>query len=92
VGASGAISGLLGALLVLAPRADIRVGLPFTTAGRAWNLPAPALVGFWAGLQIGLLLFTSGSGLPVHLGGFAYGLAFGWLLSLVPARQPASVS
>lgn len=73
VGASGAISAVMGAYLVMFPRAQILTLLwliiPFT-----FYLPAYVYLGYWAVLQ-----FVSGlgSGSQVafwaHLGGFAWG-------------------
>lgn len=77
VGASGAISGILGAYLVLFPGNRVTVLLFnfFPTALSAWMV-----IGFWFVMQVGGGLFgwsSSGVAYLVHLGGFAVG----WLWS-----------
>lgn len=80
IGASGAISGVLGAYLLLHPFARIRVlimPLPFFI--RVVNIPAVAVLGFWF-----LIQFLSGLASPAdqggvafwaHIGGFVAGVA-----------------
>ncbi len=81
VGASGAVSGALGAYLILFPGARVWTLVIF---GFFWRLvPVPALVvlGFWIVLQVLNGLFTFGSGEPggvaflAHVGGFVAGMA-----------------
>ncbi|MEO8443448.1 MAG: rhomboid family intramembrane serine protease [Gammaproteobacteria bacterium] len=76
VGASGAISGVLGAYLVLHPRAEIRVVLP--VAGPLLQLPAWVVLSWWFCLQ---LVYTNlsevasgGIAFRAHVGGFICGL------------------
>jgi membrane associated rhomboid family serine protease len=87
VGASGAIAGVLGAYLVLYPRARIRsivfVFLFFTLV----DVPAVAFLGVWIVLQlwlggVGLLAPADAGGVAffAHVGGFAFGLLVAWLL------------
>ncbi|MCY3981181.1 MAG: rhomboid family intramembrane serine protease [Alphaproteobacteria bacterium] len=75
IGASGAISGILGAHLVLKPRARILV-LLFVAPLR---LPAWMLVVGWFAVQCFFGLSTFGTDGPVaywaHIGGFAAGIA-----------------
>lgn len=74
VGASGAIAGVLGAYLVLFPKARV-ISLYFI-----WiiALPASLILGFWIILQIinSLLMESHGGGVAyaAHIGGFATGL------------------
>lgn len=80
IGASGAISGILGAYFVLYPRAyvDIYWFLPFVWAD-FFSLRALYFLGVWIGLQI-LLLFTSTAAqvaLWAHIGGFIFGAGVG---------------
>ncbi|MEO8224639.1 MAG: rhomboid family intramembrane serine protease [Gammaproteobacteria bacterium] len=76
IGASGAISGVLGAYLVLHPRAEIRVALP--GIGPLLQLPAWVILTAWFCVQ---LLYTNLSEAPsggiafrAHVGGFTCGL------------------
>jgi membrane associated rhomboid family serine protease len=76
VGASGAIAGVLGAYLVLYPRAPITVFVGFLLI----SLPAWVVVGFWFLLQLSggwaaLGLDTSsGVAFFAHIGGFLAGV------------------
>ena len=89
IGASGAISGILGAYLVLSPRARILV-LFFVVPLR---LPAWMLVAGWFVVQLvfGLSTFGDAEGVAywAHIGGFAAGIA---LLSLFRRRTAARQS
>jgi len=86
VGASGAISGVLGAYLVLFPRAKI---LTFMMLGFFWrmtHISAKWFLPFWLVFQNLLPLFIGGFGVAgggvaylAHIGGFAIGLATGFL-------------
>jgi membrane associated rhomboid family serine protease len=76
VGASGAIAGVLGAYLVLYPRAPITVFVFFFLI----SLPAWVVVGFWFLLQLSggwaALGLDTGSGVAffAHIGGFLAGV------------------
>lgn len=93
LGASGAISGLLGYALLRAPHARVRVAYwvlaPLQGQNRAGrtSLPLPVAVLAWLMLQVvsALLAGESGSSVsyPAHLGGFAGGLVMGLLLGSV---------
>jgi len=81
VGASGAISGILGAYLVLFPRARV---LTLVTAFYFWSVarvPAAVYLGFWILLQFlyGTLFWVAGESSTVaywaHVGGFLVGAA-----------------
>jgi membrane associated rhomboid family serine protease len=69
IGASGAISGVLGAYLLLFPRARVLVLFPIWIFWRVFYVPALLLLVFWFGMQ---LL----SGLAVHSAGISGGVAF----------------
>jgi membrane associated rhomboid family serine protease len=76
VGASGAISGVLGAYLVLHPRSNIKV-LVFLIIITVINVPAFVVLGFWI---VGQLISSAGvdAGQPgvafiAHIGGFVAG-------------------
>jgi membrane associated rhomboid family serine protease len=88
LGASGAISGVLGGYLLLFPRNRVRV---LTRAGVA-SVPAIVVLGFWIFIQlisgVGSLARTSESGgvaYMAHIGGFVAGLA---LVKLMASRRP----
>ena len=77
IGASGAISGVLGAYLVLHPRANIRVFVWIIIYFSVWNLPAFIVLGFWFGGQL-LSSMNVDPGEPgiafmAHIGGFVAG-------------------
>ncbi|MBT6346571.1 MAG: rhomboid family intramembrane serine protease [Nitrospina sp.] len=76
VGASGAISGILGAYLVLFPFARIKT---FIFLGFFWTIarvPAIALLLIWIGLQIWNSVSTGAGGTAwfAHIGGFVAGV------------------
>ena len=95
VGASGAISGVLGAYIVLYPRARVTTLLFLLFFVTFIEVPAVVLLGFWIILQLfsGLgSLGHSGSGTAhwAHIGGFAAGyltLRFWLAKDLVLARR-----
>ncbi len=78
VGASGAIAGVMGAYIVLHPRADITCLLFFFFITFV-TLPAKIVLGLWFFYQIlmSLLGSTSGGGVAwlAHVGGFVFGWA-----------------
>ncbi|MBK9130814.1 MAG: rhomboid family intramembrane serine protease [Gammaproteobacteria bacterium] len=79
VGASGAISGVLGAYLLLYPHARVQVLVPFGFIMHMMSLPALLVLGFWFLLQlISSAAATAGEGGTAwfaHLGGFVAGMA-----------------
>jgi len=85
VGASGAIAGVMGAYLVLFPRARILglVGI--------FPLPLPAWVflGFWFVSQF--LGGSDGVAYAAHIGGFLFGMAVGGLVRGATPRPPEPV-
>jgi membrane associated rhomboid family serine protease len=79
VGASGAISGVLGAYILRFPRAKIFVLFPlFIWIWRMFSVPAFIVLGFWILVQLANgLYFSSASGGVAwfaHIGGFFAGL------------------
>ena len=84
VGASGAIAGVLGAYLVLFPRARI-ISLVFLFYFiQTVEMPASVILGFWIVLQVlNSLLMTArvggGVAYAAHVGGFAAGVALIYL-------------
>lgn len=77
VGASGAISGVLGAYLLLYPRASVLVGIPIFIYLHTVRLPAMWVLGAWFGLQLFSSLTAGGEGgvaFGAHIGGFIAGM------------------
>jgi membrane associated rhomboid family serine protease len=78
IGASGAISGVLGAYLLLYPRAHVLVLIPMGFFTRTMYLPAMVVLGFWFVLQlINSALADPGKGgvaFGAHIGGFIAGM------------------
>ncbi len=78
VGASGAISGVLGAYLLLFPRNRVLVLVPFGFILKVISLPAVWVLGLWFTIQLlSSLLAPAGEGgvaFRAHLGGFIAGL------------------
>lgn len=88
IGASGAIAGVLGAYLVLFPRAHVLVLLPLGFFSQLIRLPALLVLGFWFVLQFllgGLAQPTDQGGVAywAHIGGFVAGVV---LIFLIPRR------
>ena len=80
VGASGAISGVLGAYLLLFPHAQVMVLIPLGMFTRTMYVPAGFVLGFWFVLQLlsgGMSLGQGGGGVAffAHIGGFIAGMA-----------------
>jgi membrane associated rhomboid family serine protease len=84
IGASGAIAGVLGAYLVLYPRARVWVLVPFLIF-LPLRLPAWLVLGFWFALQA---VYSSGGGVSdagtvayaAHVVGFLAGMLLAWPL------------
>ncbi|HSQ78403.1 MAG TPA: rhomboid family intramembrane serine protease [Nitrospirota bacterium] len=79
IGASGAISGVLGAYLMLYPRARVVTLVVFGFYVRTVQLPAMFVLGFWFVLQFLNALISAGTGEGIawyaHVGGFVTGMA-----------------
>ena len=86
IGASGAISGVLGAYLLLFPRAEVETLVLLGYFARLIRLPAVVVLGMWILLQLfsGVLSLgmdaTGGVAFFAHIGGFVAGLVFVLLL------------
>jgi membrane associated rhomboid family serine protease len=83
VGASGAISGVLGGYLLLYPRVRVRVLFILFIFFRVFHIPAYLVLLWWIGYQLVLGLpelmavdpeVSSGVAFWAHIGGFAAGL------------------
>jgi membrane associated rhomboid family serine protease len=78
VGASGAISGVLGAYLLLHPKAKVLVMIPLGFLTQIVHLPALIVLVLWFGLQLfQQLMAGTGGGVAfmAHIGGFVAGMA-----------------
>ncbi len=80
VGASGAISGILGAYLLLYPRARVLVLIPFGFFSQMIYVPAGIVLGLWFLMQLfsgGMSIGNQGGGVAffAHIGGFVVGMA-----------------
>lgn len=77
IGASGAMSGVLGGYLLLHPRARVLVLIPLGFLLQAVRMPAVLVLGLWFGLQL-LSEAYAGEGAGVafraHIGGFVAGM------------------
>jgi membrane associated rhomboid family serine protease len=91
VGASGAISGVLGAYLILFPRASVLTLITFGFFIRFVQVPAIIVLGFWIVVQVlnGLLSYGAlaagaaergGVAWFAHIGGFVAGVILLFLL------------
>ena len=85
VGASGAVSGVLGAYLLLFPYASVLTLVVFGFFWRILHIPAVVVLGFWIVVQVlsGYLTFsaaaagrgeTGGVAWFAHIGGFVIGM------------------
>ena len=83
IGASGALAGVLGAYLVLAPRAKVLTFVLIIFFFTFIEIPSLVIAGLWFGLQfvpaVGQLAtteFSDGAGIYVaHVAGLLFGLA-----------------
>ena len=90
IGASGAIAGVLGAYLVLFPRAHVLVLVPLGFFTQLLKLPAVLVLGFWFVLQLfegGLMARGEEGGVAhwAHVGGFVAGIVLIFLLRPRPS-------
>lgn len=78
IGASGAISGVLGAYLLLFPHARVLVFIPLGFYSRTVYLPAMAVLGLWFVMQLVSSLMADpragGVAFGAHIGGFIMGM------------------
>lgn len=76
IGASGAISGVLGAYMLLFPRANVLALIPLGRLTQLIRVPAVIVLSIWFFLQL-LLSVTGvdqGTGFRAHVGGFITGV------------------
>jgi len=81
VGASGSIAGVMGAYLLIYPRAKVDVLFIFVIFFKVWSIPAWIMLGVWFVLQL-----VNGAGSDASVGGVAYWAHVGgFLIGLVLA-------
>jgi membrane associated rhomboid family serine protease len=98
IGASGAVSGVLGAYVLLFPYATILTLVGFAFFWRFVHIPAVAMIGFWVVMQLlfGYLTVSApsrgaesgGVAWFAHIGGFLAGVVLLFLIR--PARSARS--
>ncbi len=97
IGASGAISGVLGVYLVLFPRARVMSLVFLVFFYQLMEVPAVLLLGLWFVLQLLSVLLSLGAPTETvggvaffaHIGGFLAGVAIGLVIRLLGrARRP----
>lgn len=88
VGASGAISGVMGAYLVLFPAGLVRVATIFIIIPIFFRLPAIIVIGLWFFIQLfsgyaslGIGSVQTGTAYFAHIGGFLAGVLLVWIFA-----------
>ena len=94
IGASGAISGVLGGYLILYPKAKVTTLFIFGWFFRFMDIPALIVLGFWFLLQLFNSMVTSSEGGGVawyaHIGGFLSGMILVTFFKKRPKRRRSS--
>lgn len=94
IGASGAISGVLGAYIVFFPGSRILTLIPLFIIWFTARIPAIVFIGLWFLIQflsgissLGATTASAAGGVAwwAHVGGFLFGTALAWVAS--PSRQ-----
>jgi len=88
IGASGAISGIMGAYLLLYPRSRILTLIPIFFFFQFVEIPAFIFLGYWLLIQLFSASLTpknvGGIAFWAHIGGFVAGLIFIKIFDLIP--------
>lgn len=86
VGASGAIAGVMGAYLLLHPRAKVLTLIPIIIFPLFVEIPAFFFLGFWFIMQFVNAAGSAAGGIAwwAHVGGFVFGMILVSLFSVVP--------
>ena len=94
IGASGAISGVLGAYLVLFPKKDIKVFLWFLIFIKIFRIPAMYVIGCWIFIQFFSLNNSEESNIAyvAHIGGFIAGIILIFILREKQINQPKKLT
>ena len=90
IGASGAVSAVIGAYLALFPGARLGVVLPLGLFLQFVRVPASLLIGLWALLQMVFAYSGPSFGAvawAAHLGGFCFGIVFALVTRAAIARR-----
>ena len=92
IGASGAIAGVMGAYILLYPKATVETIIPLPFLFTSFAVPAPVFLGIWFLLQIfnGASSGGEASGVAwwAHIGGFVAGLAAAGFLMVTHLANP----
>ena len=95
IGASGAVSGVLGAYLLLYPYATILTLITFGFFIRFVHVPALLVLGFWIVVQflngfLSLGMGGAGGGVAwfAHIGGFIAGITLVFVMRPQRSRRP----
>jgi len=94
IGASGAIAGVMGAYMLLYPKAMVLTLVPIIYFMRMIVLPAPIFLGIWFVLQLLPAVMTitdvetTGVAFWAHVGGFAVGFVIALAMRSVGATRP----
>ncbi|MBF6568995.1 MAG: rhomboid family intramembrane serine protease [Candidatus Binataceae bacterium] len=97
VGASGAIAGVLGAHLILFPRARLRTVLPLLVTLKFFDVPSIIYLMLWFGLQLLGAIRSAEAGasggiaFAPHLAGFMFGMMLGPIMAWRPAARKRRV-
>lgn len=90
VGASGAVSAVIGAYLALFPGAKLGVVLPLGLFMEFVKAPALLLIGIWAVLQVALAYIGPAFGAvawSAHIAGFLFGVVYALFVRAAIARR-----
>jgi membrane associated rhomboid family serine protease len=90
IGASGAVSAVIGAYLALFPQAKLGVVVPLGLFLEFIRVPAPLLIGGWAVLQVVFAYIGPAFGAvawAAHIAGFLFGVTFALATRAAIARR-----
>ena len=90
IGASGAVSSVIGAYLALFPGARLGVVLPLGVFLEFVRVPASLLIGLWVLLQVVFAYSGPAFGAvawPAHIAGFLFGVVFALFTRAAIARR-----
>ena len=90
IGASGAISGVLGAYMVFFPKRSVRVAIPLGFFLQVLRLPAFVVLIFWFVLQLinsSVSGSDSGVAFGAHIGGFLAGVILAPMMAVLLRKK-----